>query len=140
MKRLVRDVSAASENPKELGAVFDAMWPQLDAAVMKAIDAAPADTEPRRSSEDMLKELVERIRRIDRMTGGEEPRPIFRPTGPLVFTKDYVELDSGKTYKQGTTGQVTHIRTDPLDEITHIDVRSADGDFLRNVPIEYFQA
>jgi hypothetical protein len=50
IKRLVHDVSAASENPKELGAVFDAMWPQLDAAVMKAIDEAPADKEPRRSA------------------------------------------------------------------------------------------
>jgi lambda repressor-like predicted transcriptional regulator len=92
MKRLVQDLSAASENPKDLGTVFEAMWPQLEAAVTEAINAAPADTEPRRSPDDMLKELVERIRRIDRelsTEAGEEP-----DEAAIFFTKEFVKQDS----------------------------------------------
>jgi TIR domain len=135
MRRLVHDLSAASENPKDLGTVFDAMWPQLEAAVTEAINAVPTDTEPRRSSEDMLEELVERIRRLDRQVAGDE-------SDTVAFTKDYVThgLLSTKKYPQGTTGIVTKFRTDSHGEITHVDIRLQNGEFLREVPIEYFAA
>jgi hypothetical protein len=137
MRRLVHDLSAASENPKELGAVFDAMWPQLAAAVTEAINATPTDTEPRRSADDMLEELVERMRHMDRRSavryqlGGE---------GRVIFTKEYVKHDSERTYKQGTAGQITYVRRDALGDITDVDVRLKDGEILREVPVDYFKA
>jgi hypothetical protein len=74
VSRLVHDISAASEKPipaEQMATIFDAMWPRLEVAVTEAINAVPPDTEPRRSAEHMLEELVERIRRIDREVGGE---------------------------------------------------------------------
>jgi hypothetical protein len=41
------------------------MWPKLDAAVLKA-RRAPAIQERRRSTDDMLSELVDGLRRIER--------------------------------------------------------------------------
>jgi hypothetical protein len=70
---------------------------------------------------------------MDRMTGGEEPWLLFQRTGQVVLTKDYVEHDSAKTYKRGTAGLITHVRKDPVDEITHIDIRLPAGEFRRNV-------
>jgi hypothetical protein len=59
----------------------------------------------------------------------------------VVFTRDYVKygLRSEKTYQQGTTGIVTRIHTGPLGEITHVDVRLKDGEFLREVPVDFFK-
>jgi hypothetical protein len=67
VSRLVHDISAASEKPmtkEQMATVFDVWWPRLEAAVTEAINAVPPDTEPRRSADDMLEELVERIRRM----------------------------------------------------------------------------
>jgi hypothetical protein len=133
MRRLVRDLSAASENPKDLSTVFDAMWPQLEAAVTEAINAVPTDTEPRRSPEDMLEELVERIRRIDRHEDGI-------PIGSIYFAKDYVQqgLLSNKTYPQGTRAVVLRAH-EVRGQVTHVDLRLPDGEFLRNVPSDYIR-
>lgn len=136
VRRLVQDISAASEKPMpaaQVAAVFDAMWPRLEAAVTEAINSVPPDAEPRRSVEEMLEELVERIRRIDRQGAGEE----F-----VVFTKNYVGqgLLSKTTYGQGTSGLVTKVHTGPGGEITHVDIRLPEGEFLPKVPIDYFAA
>jgi hypothetical protein len=143
MRRLIHDLSASSENPKDLGAVFDAMWPQLEAAVTEAINAAPPETEPRRSAEDMLDELVERVRRLDRRTEDQEqPTLLFKKTGEVVFTLEDVEqgLGSKRTYPQGTSGLITHVHVGPGDQVTHVDVRLPDGQFVRKVPVDYFTA
>jgi hypothetical protein len=83
---------------------------------MEANNAVPPDTEPRRSTEDMLKELVDRIRRIDRQADAEIP------FGPIYFTKDYVDHGSRKTYPQGRRGVV--LREHKLrGRVTHLDLR-----------------
>jgi TIR domain len=73
MRRLVYDLNEAlgdageKQMTKELLAdVFDAMWRKLDAAVAKAVEGAPAAQGPRRSVDDMLAEVVERLRRVER--------------------------------------------------------------------------
>jgi lambda repressor-like predicted transcriptional regulator len=136
VRRLVQDISAASEKSitaEQMATVFDAMWPRLEAAVAEAIDAVPPDTEPRRSAEDMLEELVERVRRIDRQAGGDKI-----PIGPIYFTKDYVHdgLLRKKTYPRGRRAVVLR-EHEHLGEVTHVDLRLPDGDFLREVPIDY---
>jgi hypothetical protein len=139
MSRLVQDISAASEkamSPEQMATIFDAMWPRLEADVTKAINAAPSDTEPRRSAEDMLEELVDRIRRIDRQAGGDKI-----PIGPIYFTKDYVHQGSfsTKTYPQGRRAVVLREHT-LRGEVTHVDLRLPDGEFLLEVPIDYIRA
>jgi hypothetical protein len=138
VKRLVQDLNEAAEKkmPNErLDGIFKAMWPELEAAVLDAIKAAGPDTKPGRSDKDMLAELVERVRHIDRLLNKEadaEPR--------IYFTRDYVKkgLLSNKTYPRGTTGIPTHVHTGEGDQITHIDVRLLNGDLLVEVPVEYF--
>jgi hypothetical protein len=70
------------------------------------------------------------------------PEPLFRLNGSVVFTRDYVKhrLLSKKPYGQGTQGIITKIHPGPLGEVTHLDVRLPKGEFLREVPIDYFQA
>jgi hypothetical protein len=70
------------------------------------------------------------------------PKLLFRLNGSIVFTKDYVKhtLLSKKKYGQGTTGIITRIHKGPLCGITHLDVRLPEGEFVREVPIDYFLA
>jgi hypothetical protein len=135
VSRLVYDISAASEKPmtkEQMATVFDVWWPSLEAAVTEAINAVPPGTEPRRSAEDMLEELVERIRRIDRQADREIP------FGPIYFTKDYVDHGSRKTYPQGRCGVVLREHT-LRGQVTHLDLRLPDGEFLGEVPIDYLR-
>ena len=71
-----------------------------------------------------------------------EPELLFRLNGSIVFTRDYVKhrLLSKKPYGQGTQGIITKIHSDPLGRFTHLDVRLPKGEFLREVPIDYFRA
>jgi hypothetical protein len=69
VRRLVQDLNEAAEKkmPKErLDGVFNAMWPELEAAIEEAIQGMPATQEPQRTVEDMVAELVDRVRRIER--------------------------------------------------------------------------
>lgn len=70
------------------------------------------------------------------------PTLLFRVNGSVVFTRDYVKhcLFSKKTYAQGTTGIITKIHKGPICGITHLDVRLPKGEFVREVPVDYFRA
>jgi hypothetical protein len=70
------------------------------------------------------------------------PKLLFRLNGSVVFTKDYVKhtLFSKKPYGQGTTGIITKIHPGPFGGVTHLDVRLPKGEFVREVPIDYFRA
>ena len=70
------------------------------------------------------------------------PELLFRLNGSVVFTRDYVEhrLLSKKPHGQGTQGIITKIHTGPLGGVSHLDVRLPKGDFVREVPIDYFRA
>jgi len=62
------------------------------------------------------------------------------PIGPVYFSRDYVKpgglLCKSKTYPQGARGVV--LRTHKfLWRETHVDLRLPDGEFLREVPIDY---
>ena len=152
VRRLVHDISAASEKPmtkEQMATVFDVWWPRLEAAVGEAIEAAPSDTEPSRPAQDMLQELVERIRRIDRQAGQmlagdglacQEPPLEFADgiqLGPIYFTKDYPTYK--KTYPQGRRAVVLRLHR-TLGEISHVDLRFPEGEFLDYVPIDYLRA
>ena len=70
------------------------------------------------------------------------PELLFRVNGSVVFTRDYVKhtLFSKKPYGQGTTGIITKIHKGLLGQFTHLDVRLPKGEFVREVPIDYFLA
>ena len=71
-----------------------------------------------------------------------KPQLLFRKNDPVVFTKTYVKhrLFPKKTYPQGTEGMITKIHTGPLGGVTHVDVRLSDGEFVCEVPVNYFLA
>jgi TIR domain len=85
MKRLVYDLNEAAGEEKggksvpidRLGGLFDAMWPDLESAVSRAMEVSPKADESARDTTDMLAELVERTRRI------EDRLPA---TGTVTFT------------------------------------------------------
>jgi hypothetical protein len=72
----------------------------------------------------------------------EGPELLFRTDGSIVFTGAYVEHRSlsKKMYGQGTQGVITNIHTGPLGGVTHVDVRLPNGEFVREVPVDYFLA
>lgn len=45
-----------------------------------------------------------------------------------------------KEYQQGTSSPVKELHTGLLGKMTHVDVRLADGKFVRDVPVDYFRA
>lgn len=68
VRRLVHDITTARENPMpkaQVDELFDAMWPKLDAAILKSRKAPSGPKHPR-STDDMLAELVDGLRRIER--------------------------------------------------------------------------
>jgi hypothetical protein len=72
MRRLVHDLNIATERqmPKELlDGLFSAMWPKLKAAIDEALAGASSTPTPQRRSEDMLAEIVDGLRRIERGLG-----------------------------------------------------------------------
>lgn len=87
-----------------------------------------------------------RITRRDYLQTTEKPprkvRVLFEENGPVIFTREYVRhtLFSKKTYAQGKSGIVTLLHKGPLGGITHVDIRLKDGEFLLEVPIDYFRA
>jgi hypothetical protein len=62
------------------------------------------------------------------------------PPEPVVFTKDYVKhrLLSTKKYPQGTSGIAVKSHKGLLGGVTHYDIRLPDGEYVREVPIDYF--
>jgi hypothetical protein len=71
-----------------------------------------------------------------------KPLLLFRKDGPVVFTKKYVKhtLFSKKEYKPGVEGMIVEMHTGPLGGVTHLDIRLGNGEFVNNVPVEYFRA
>lgn len=69
MRRLVYELSDLAEHPRpreSIDTLFDAMWPRLEAAVAEAATTTASPGKPRRTPEDMLAELVTRVRNIER--------------------------------------------------------------------------
>jgi len=73
---------------------------------------------------------------------GNQMVPALKDNGNVVFTKPFTRETrlSKEPYPQGTTGIVTRLHTGPLGGITHVDVRLEDGNFVRNVPVDFFRA
>jgi hypothetical protein len=71
-----------------------------------------------------------------------KPLLLFRKNGPVVFTKNYVKhtLFSKKEYPPGTEGMIVNWHTGLLGGVTHVNIRLAEGEFVNNVPVEYFRA
>ena len=60
----------------------------------------------------------------------------------IPFTRDYEKhtLFSKKPYGHGTQGIITDIHSGLLGRVTHLDVRLPTGEFVREVPVDYFLA
>jgi TIR domain len=74
MWKVVQDINGATPKPltpEVLTKLFDLMWPGFEQEVTKAKEKTPEPQESRRSSEDMLQELVDRVRRIERTQEAE---------------------------------------------------------------------
>jgi hypothetical protein len=59
-----------------------------------------------------------------------------------MATLSYVKhtLFTKQPYGHGTQGIITNIHHGPLGEVSHVDVRLPKGEFVREVPVNYFLA
>jgi hypothetical protein len=93
MRKLIRDINSARDEPladDQIDTLFDALWPKLEEQVNQAKAQAPKSDSPRRSNQDMLEELVERVRRIER--NSSSPGGVGVPTvsvGDIVTLGDH---------------------------------------------------
>jgi hypothetical protein len=75
MRNLVQDLMELRPNAPDVGQLFEGMWPHLDrevkAAKQKGTHAKPA----RRNQDEMLEELVERMRRLEALRTPESDNP-----------------------------------------------------------------
>lgn len=104
--RLVRDIDGACE--KSLGdrleKLFERMWPDVEAALVMATKEARSDRPLQRSTDDMVAELVDRVRRIERSIEGFPFKSVgagttVREEGHVAIrskeqpARDYSEID-----------------------------------------------
>jgi hypothetical protein len=102
MKRLVHDVSEASEKPmprERVGKIFEALWPDFQRAVIEAVERLPVPEEPDRSADDMLAEIVDRVRRIERDLRASPLRLVGQQLGTGIG--EVVRRSEG-SYSRGT--------------------------------------
>jgi hypothetical protein len=69
VRRLVQDVMALRDNPlsqAQVDEIFEDAWPRLEAKVDEAMQQSPDVERPSRSPDDMLEEVLEGVRRIER--------------------------------------------------------------------------
>jgi TIR domain len=104
LKRLVHDLNATSEKPRakdQVETIFGAMWPTLEADIARngkqpgsSVVAASFDAEPQRTAQDMLAELVDRVRRLER----DGSTPAARSDETLATVR--VLLEKGHLYPE----------------------------------------
>ena len=97
VRRLVHDLNEAAEKkmPKErLDAVLNAIWPELEAAIDEALKGVPTPDEPQRDVNDMVAEIVERVRRIERTTDMAFPLAVLGGRAPTRQWDDLLDLTS----------------------------------------------
>jgi hypothetical protein len=69
MRKLVQDISSTREDPlavHQVDKLFNALWPELKHKIDHAMSKVPETETPRRSTQDMLEELVDRVRNFER--------------------------------------------------------------------------
>jgi hypothetical protein len=103
MGRLVEELMALRENPptkEQTARVFGRAWPELKALVDEAKQKNPNVKPARRSAEDMLEELVERVRRLDRIesrgVGGTAYVKVGERTRDAVGGDDFIRFIPGE--------------------------------------------
>lgn len=75
MNKLVQDMMILRDKPPaqaQIDRLFKAMWPALESQVKEAERRSPGPRAAQRSPQEMLEELVERVRRIER----DQSRPV----------------------------------------------------------------
>jgi hypothetical protein len=69
MRRLVQDMMTLREKPPaqaQIDQLFQAMWPALESHMSEAKQQSPSPQNSQRTTKEMLEELVDRVRRIER--------------------------------------------------------------------------
>jgi len=107
MRRLIHDISKTRDEPlpaDRVSKLFDLTWPDFEAAADDARTTAQNSTEaPLRDQRDMIEELVDRVRRLERNSDpGRRWSELF-PKGRLIYYEGdepqkfarQVELDFG---------------------------------------------
>jgi len=85
LHRLVHDIAAASRRPLSTDALdrlFDMMWPELEDALDAAKRQSAGLPQSKRTLDEMVEELLERVRRIERNL--PEVLQNFRPTANII--------------------------------------------------------
>ena len=95
MKRVVSDINAATPKPLSrdaLSNLFSLMWPGFETGVVRAREAVPCPSHVPRSDREMLEELIERVRRMERNQPAAPSR--LAPGDPVTVNGQTVFVSS----------------------------------------------
>ena len=119
VRRLVHDLNKAAGGQvaeKALDRLFDVTWEELKAGIDAAIDdAASAQTTSERKPEEMLVEVVETLRRMERYMDGDMKRAIERDLRLDEFSTP-LDPQTGRPFVV-TTGQPMNLRPGEIDAV-----------------------
>lgn len=76
MRKLVQDMMVLRDKPPpqaQTDQLFRAMWPSLESQVSEAKQQSPGQS-AQRTTKEMLEELIDRVRRIERAQNWHQPR------------------------------------------------------------------
>ncbi|MFI7219150.1 toll/interleukin-1 receptor domain-containing protein [Micromonospora maritima] len=113
--RLVQDLSALAKQPvprESVDMLFEAMWPKLEPKIAAANNSEGSPERPKRSTEDMLVELVTRMRDIERSLESERKG---------IDTHDIAHLADIATVLNEASRRMSH-----LEDTAYILNRAAD--------------
>ena len=109
IKRLIQDLNAAFEKPmpkERVDTLFRLVWPDLNAELAVArgrtadVELSKRDGEPERQVKDMVAEVVDTVRRIERSVGRTVFAEAPRAETELPVTQDEPELPVSRSPKR----------------------------------------
>lgn len=149
--RIVQDINAAIPKPvakDSLVKLFGRMWPEFETAISAAKTADPELRSPVRSTEDMLEELVERVRRLEnyqRQSSDDRtsepphlPRVMPRLPPPEPPSTQSAEVDTDGSFVSPYHSPLMWEQIEPYQSVAHNLTRPASssggGGFARRYP------
>jgi hypothetical protein len=90
VRKLIQDIMALRDNPlsqTQVDEIFEDTWPRLEAKVDDAMQQSPDVESPSRSPEEMLEEVLEGVRRIEREQSRLEALECRSDQGYVTFVR-----------------------------------------------------
>lgn len=109
VRKLIRDIMALRDSPLpqvQVDVIFEDAWPRLETKVAEAMQQNPDAGSPRRSSDEILEEVLEgvrriereqsRVRRLERLNMEQRAGRVFRTAADIANASDSASATVGE--------------------------------------------